>query len=474
MGNKALYLLLLATLAAGYLLGTWMQHDRDSRAKVTTASSEKKPRFYRHPMTPDVISDHPQKDDMGMDYIPVFDEAPEEGSPKILYYRNPMNPEITSPEPMKDSMGMDYIPVYDDESTNTGRFRITPEKIQKLGVQTEIAQPRRISVPISAVGKLEIDEGQLHVISPRFEGWINRVMVNTTGALVRKGDALLQLYSPSILASEEEYLVARSNQARLENSTSQSRDVAAELTRSALERLRLWKIPEIEIQRLQTTGKASINITLFAPSDGTVIEKPTLEGMRFMPGEILYKIANLKTIWMMAEVFEQDIARVRVGQPVTLVVNGYPEQAFVGKVSFIYPILSPETRTVRVRIEMANPQGMLKPAMFGNVTIQGVAHDAVVTIPESGVLDTGRRQIAFVRLQDRGFEPRELRLGARGDGYVEVIQGIDSGEAVVVGANFLIDAESNLKAAVQGMGSKLNEDQKINTGESSPSKHEGQ
>lgn len=449
MSSKTFIIVAVIALMLGYLLGYGTHTNKDGQQ--IAGNSTKTAKFYRHPMNPEVISDHPQKDDMGMDYIPVYEDAPAKASKKILLYRNPMNPEVTSPTPMQDSMGMDYIPVYADDSSASQAFQLSPEKIQKLGVRSEEAKAQQILKVIQAVGSIEIDEALKHIVSPRFEGWINHLFVNTTGALVKRGQPLLQVYSPSVLTSEEEYLVAKSNQNRLDRSSSQSRDVASELTRSSLERLRLWDIPEAEIRRLQSSSKASSSITLVSPADGVITDKPSVEGMRFMPGEVLYKIANLESVWLIAEIFEQDMAEVKVGQVAIFTVNSYPDRTFRGKVTFISPSINPETRTVRVRIQMANPKGLLKPSMYGNVSLEGVTHDVQVAIPESAILDSGVRKVAFVMRDGNKFEPRELSLGVRGNGYVEVLNGITLGEHVVVSGNFLIDAESNLRAAVRGM-----------------------
>lgn len=465
MSSKNIIIVAVIALILGYLLGYEAHTKKDDPLGINSTATKKTAKFYRHPMNPEVISDHPQKDDMGMEYIAVYNDS-STGIPKrVLFYRNPMNPEVTSSTPMQDAMGMDYIPVYADESSEGRAFQLSPEKIQKLGVKSEEAKAREILKVIQTVGSIEADESLKHVVSPRFEGWINRLIVNTTGAPVKKGQPLLELYSPSVLTSEEEYLVAKSNQNRLDRSSSQSRDVASELTHSALERLRLWNIPEAEIRRLQSSNKASSNITLLSPTDGVITDKPSVEGMRFMPGEVLYKIANLESVWLVAEIFEQDMAEVKVGQISTLSVNSYPDHAFQGKVTFISPYLNPETRTIRVRIQMANPKGLLKPAMYGNVALEGVTHHVQAAIPESAILDSGLRKVAFVMLSGNKFEARELSLGVHGNGYVEVLSGLTAGERVVTSGNFLIDAESNLRAAVRGMEGQRSstEDEKAHT-----------
>lgn len=449
---KSSHALLLATvtLAVGVTLGyTALSPTR----KSTGQEAAKQPLYYRHPMNPQVTSDHPQKDEMGMDYVPVYAEPPIQAPAErqVLHYRNPMNPAVISPTPQKDSMGMDYLPVYADEAMDDTSVRITPEKIQKLGVRTETAAPRRLSRQLLAVGTVAIDERRQQVVTARVEGWITRLWVNTTGQPVRRGQALMEVYSPSVLSAEEEYLIAARGQEDLLLASPESQATAKQLTASALQRLRLWQIPEAELKRLQTEGKAAATITLTAPGAGLVMEKLAVEGMRFMPGEPLLRMADLSTVWLMADVFEQDLGAVRPGQTVKLSVDAYPGKVFNGRVAFVYPTLNPDTRTVKVRIELPNPQGLLKPAMFGNVELAETGQTARVAVPDAAVLDSGTRQIVIVRVGEAYFQPRTVQLGRRGDGYVEILNGVMAGENVVVGANFLIDAESNLRAALRGM-----------------------
>jgi membrane fusion protein, copper/silver efflux system len=447
-----------AALSLGLILGFRFERSRSLLPTATTVEPDapKKPLYYRHPMNPAVTADRPQKDEMGMDYVPVYAEdasAVQATSPrKVLHYRNPMNSSEISPLPKKDSMGMDYLPVYEGETGGNQGIRIAPEKIQKLGVRTEEAAPRRLPRLVRAVGTVVIDERRQHLVTARFEGWIRRLYVNATGQHVKRGQALLELYSPAVLTSEEEYLIASAGRRDLRKAGSQSRTTAEQLAASALERLRLWQIPEGELQRLQVEGKPSPTVTLTAPSDGVVLDKPAVEGMRFMPGEPLFRIADLSMVWLLADVFEQDLGAVRQGQAVTLHVNAYPSKRFRGRVGFVYPTLSAETRTGKVRIELPNPEGLLMPAMYGSVELEQPGLRASVTVPDSAVLDSGTRQVVLVRHGEETFEPRTVRLGQQGDGYVELLSGVRAGETVVVGANFLIDAESNLKAALRGMG----------------------
>ena len=379
--------------------------------------------------------------------------APVKSERNVLYYRNPMGLADTSPTPKKDAMGMDYTPVYDEAAAPAGQLKISLDKVQKLGVKTEAVALRKMKGSVRAVGQFQLDERRLFSVTSKFEGYIEKLYVNVTGQNVMRGQPLMEVYSPQLLAAEEEYLVAWNGRQTLENATEEARAGVGQLAESALKRLHNWGISAGELQRLQREGKAARTLTVHAPASGVVMEKSAVQGMRFMPGEPLFKIADLSAIWLMIEVFEQDLSRVRVGQPVKIHVEAYPEREFNGKVASIYPIVSPDTRSVKVRVELANPGGQLKPDMYASAQLAVAGAKAeVITVPDSAVIDSGVRQIVLVSHGAGLFEPREVKLGMRSDGYAEVLQGLSVGEAVVVRANFLIDAESNLKAALGGFG----------------------
>jgi Cu(I)/Ag(I) efflux system membrane fusion protein len=378
-----------------------------------------------------------------------------EGKKKILYYRNPMGLPDTSPVPKKDSMGMDYVPVYEGEDEQSGgTVKISLDKVQKLGVKTATVTLREMSHTVRAVGTIELDERQVYAVSPKFEGWIERLHVNTTGQQVARGQPLMEVYSPDLITAQQEYLIARKGVEAVREGSPEFQASMQQLVTSALQRLRNWDISDEELNRLEKEGTARQTVTLRSPVSGVVLEKPPLKGIRFMPGEALYKISNLSSLWLLADVFEQDLALVRQGQPAKITVNAYPGKSFVGKVAFLYPTLTPETRTVKVRVELANRGGLLKPAMYASVEfLAGRAKGKVLTVPDSAVLDSGTRQIVLVQRGEGTFEPRQVKLGMYGDGYVEVLEGLTTGETVVTSANFLIDAESNLRAALGSFGS---------------------
>jgi Cu(I)/Ag(I) efflux system membrane fusion protein len=376
---------------------------------------------------------------------------------KVLFYRNPMGFPDTSPVPKKDPMGMDYVPVYEDGEQEpdmpVGAVKISLDKVQLLGVRSEPVLPRELTRTVHAVGTIQANERLLFTVAPRFEGWIEKLHVNTTGQSVMRGQPLMEVYSPDLVTAQEEYLIALRGARELKDSSTEAQAVMQRQAEDALRRLRNWEIADEELQALQRDGKASRLLVYRSAASGVVLQKPGVQGMRFMPGEALFEIADLSSVWLLADVSEQDIGLVHLGQEAKLGIVAYPGKAFSGKVIFLYPTIDAATRTAKVRIELANPGGLLKPAMFANVELAaGQARGEVLAVPESAVLDSGARQVVLVRRGEGLFEPRTVRLGMRADGYIEIAEGLQAGEEVVVRANFLIDAESNLKAALETFG----------------------
>jgi RND family efflux transporter MFP subunit len=382
--------------------------------------------------------------------------APEQGGRKILYYRNPMGLPDTSPTPKKDSMGMDYIAVYEGEVEDTsGAVKISTAKVQRLGVRTAAVERRVLDAVVRATGRVEVDERRLATITPKFEGYVEKLYVNATGQYVARGTPLFEAYSPELLATQREYAIAAQGLAQVKGADEATVAGMKRLADSALERLRNWDVTDEQIAQLAARGQPVRALTFRAPASGVVIERKAVQGMRFMPGEMLYQIADLSTVWVIADVFEQDIGRVRVGQPAAVLLAAYPGTRFDGRVAYIYPILKAETRSAQVRIELANPGGRIKPAMYAQVELPA-AGVSVLAVPNSAVIDSGTRRVVLIDQGEGRFEPREVRLGAHGDEFVTVLEGLKEGERVVVAANFLIDAESNLKAALGGMAGGSN------------------
>jgi RND family efflux transporter MFP subunit len=390
---------------------------------------------------------------------PAQAAAPKER--KLRFYRNPMGLADTSPTPKKDSMGMDYIAVYEGEEddaasdTGAGALKISAEKIQKLGVRTEAAALRVLDKAVRATGRIEADERRSFTIAPKFEGYVEKLFVNATGQAVAKGQVLFEAYSPDLVAAQREYAIAKQGVQGLGQAGPEAQKSMQQLADASLARLRNWDVSDEQLKALAASAAPQRTLGFRSPVAGIVSEKKVLQGMRFMPGDALYQVSDLSSVWVMADVAEQDIASLKVGARATVRINAYPDKSFQAALTTIYPTLNAETRSVPVRLELANPGGLLKPGMFAEVQLAAGAQHKVLTVPLSAVIDSGARQVLLVQkgdAKDGRFEPREVKLGARSDNYLEVLQGLQEGEQVVVSANFLIDAESNLKAAIAGFG----------------------
>jgi len=468
--NKVILWTALVAASLGAAGGYWLAWRHASGAAPAVVQAEKKPLYYRNPMNGAVTSPVPAKDEMGMDYVPVYAEQNPPSPPfpkggdadksrtgkperKILYYRNPMGLPDTSPVPKKDSMGMDYVPVYAEEETREGAnvLRVSTEKIQRLGVKTAPVESTEIAHTVRSLGLVEADERRLYNVTLRFDGFIEKLYVNATGQAVRRGEPLFELYSPDLVSAQREYLTARSAQAALSEAEPWMQSGMQGLTDSSLERLRNWGISDAELANLEKQGRARHALVVRSPASGIVMEKSAVAGVRAMAGDTLFKIADLSMVWIIAEVYEQDIGLIAPGQKVHARLDAYPGRTFEGKVGFIYPTLNAATRTAKVRVELPNPNGLLKPMMYARLEIGAGAHRALA-VPRSAVLESGRRTLVLVDLGEGRFEPRAVQLGLRGEDMVEILEGLREGEEVVVSANFLIDAESNLKAALGAFG----------------------
>jgi len=361
--------------------------------------------------------------------IPALAAGPCDGG-KVKYYRNPMGAPDVSPTPKKDSMGMDYIPVCEDESraTNDNSIKIDLDRVQRLGVRTETVEERPLVRSVRAFASIQYDERRRTVIAPKFGGWIEKLYVNATGDVVSPGQKLFDVYSPELNVLQQEFVLSHG-------------------AGGADGRLRNLDYPAAELDRLRRGDRAPRTIAVPAPAAGTVVEKTAVEGMRYQPGETLFRIVDTSTMWVIAEVYEQDLAFVKVGDMARVTVNAWPDRPFDGKVGFIYPGLAKESRTARLRIEVANPDGLLRADMAATVEIEsrlGVG----IAVPQSAVIDSGKRQVVLVERGAGHYEPRPVKLGAHVPGYAQVLDGLKAGERVVTSAAFLIDAESNLRAAL--------------------------
>jgi Cu(I)/Ag(I) efflux system membrane fusion protein len=417
----------------------------------TPAAADRTPLYYRDPNGAPLWSAGPKKNPEGREYLPVFEdgqtaaERPKpkkaDGSRKILYYRNPMGLPDTSPVPKKDPMGMNYVPVYEGDDADDGTIKLSPGKIQRTGVKSEPAERRPIRVSVKAPGTIQLDERRVSVIAMRAESFVQKVADVTTGTRVKAGQPLMQIYSSAVASAAAEYL-----------STITSRTTAGieSYGRGSRQRLINLDVPEQVIAEMEKSHVAPVTVQWSAPRDGIVLERSAIEGMRANPGDVLFRIADISVVWALVDVAERDLGNISVGQPVTIRARSFAGRSFSGKIAVIYPQVNRDTRTARVRIELANADFALLPDMYVDANIDTADASPVLAVPDSSVLDTGSRQAVLVDKGEGRFEPREVKLGRRGGGYIEVRDGLAAGEAVVTSANFLIDAESNLKAALKG------------------------
>ncbi len=413
--------------------------------------------YYRAPDNAPLWSAVPKQDRQGRSYIPVYDDEEPSfdakrpkaqaalGPRKVLYYRNPMGLPDTSPIPKKDAMGMDYIPVYDDEGTDDGNaIKVSLDRVQRSGVRTEPAETREITRPVRGVGTIKPDERRLTVVALRADGYIEDLFVNATGQTVRTGQPLFRVYSKDIQVAQAD-LIAAAN--------AMGDGAAGKISppiNGTMQRLRNLAVPESRIKEVLATRTNPRTIDWPSPAAGTVIDKRVVNGQQVLAGAELYRIADLSQVWVIAEVAESDLSGIKVGTPAVVTLRAYPNDPIEGRVGFIYPDIKPETRTARVRIELPNPDGRLKIDMYADVLFRtGAGETPVVAVPDSAVIDSGSRQVVFVARGEGRFEPRLVKLGRRGEGYVEIREGVRPGEEVVTAATFLIDSESNLRAALK-------------------------
>ena len=409
--------------------------------------------YYRDPDGKPFYSLTPKKTPDGRDYRAVpagadvsFDDPAEVAAApsadrKIKYYRNPMGLPDVSPTPRKDSMGMDYIAVYEGEDSDDGSVKVSQGKIQRTGVKSEPAARRVIRTMIRAPGTIQLDERRVSVIAMRAESYVQKVADVTTGAHVVKGQPLMEIYSPAMSSAAAEYI-----------STLNSKVTGGDgpYGRGSRQRLMNLDVPDAAIVALEKSRNVPIGIEWTSPRDGIVLERNAIEGMRAQPGDVLFRIADHSVVWAIVDVAERDLGSVAVGKRTIVRARSFPGREFLGKINVIYPQINKETRTARVRVELPNPELLLLHDMYIDAEIDTGSPEPVLAVPESAVMDSGTRQAVLVDKGEGRFEPREVKLGHRGEGYVEIREGLAEDDPVVVSANFLIDAESNLKAALKG------------------------
>jgi RND family efflux transporter MFP subunit len=387
-------------------------------------------------------------------------EAPPKpsGERRIAYYRSPMDPTVRSDRPAKDAMGMDFIPVYEDEVGGAapsipGRAGITlsAEKRQLLGVRSEPVTRDRLTRVIRTVGRIAVDERRLHHIHTKYDGYVEHLYVDFTGKLVKQGEPLLSIYSPDLVATQQEYLLAYQAHKRMaESGIASVAQSSLDLLEATRQRLLLWDIRAEDIESLERAGKVGRTLDLHAEVGGYVVQKMAFHGMRVTPADALFDIADLSHVWVLADVYESDLPLVRVGMDGEMTVPYLPGKKWRGSVSYVDPTVEEKTRTVKVRIELWNEGQQLKPDMFADVLLRADLGEGLI-VPESAVIDSGRRKLVFLDRGEGRFEPREVQLGVKLANGFQVLSGLANSDSVVVSANFLLDSESSLKAALAGM-----------------------
>jgi membrane fusion protein, copper/silver efflux system len=455
-------LVLIGTTAAavvvgavgGYRLGTGQWPTWHSillhMAGQKSVSSEDAPGertilYWKHPDGEADFSPTRKKTADGRHYVPVYEDQEADFKEakhakeakarnkdrRVLYYRNPMGLPDTSPVPKKDWMGMDYIPVYEGEEDDGSTIKVSLAKVQRAGVRTEAAEMRRIVRPVRAPAVAKPDERTLWSVTLRADGFVEELYVNETGKHVHAGEPLFRFYSQQVVKAQIDERIGGPT--------------------ADLQRLRNLGLPQTVLDQIRASRTTLMSIDWPAPITGVVMEKKAISGQMFKAGEELYRLADLTSIWVIADVAEQDIAQVRVGAPAKITFRAFPDQPFDGRVTFVLHELDARTRTGKVRIEVKNPEHRIKHEMYADVEIDAGEGDGKrLTVPVSAVIDSGNRQVVIVERGEGLFEPRPVKLGLRGDGFIEIREGLKAGDKVVVAATFLIDAESNLRAALRG------------------------
>ena len=455
---------ILATLVTVHFVARGpANHAGDDRRASQAGSPGEKQTRYHCPMHPTFVADRPGNCPIcGMQLVPLEDPQPGEPqpapgapAPKKVVYRSTMNPGEFSDRPGKDSMGMDMVPVeVEEERAGAPKIEgfapvgISTRKQQLIGVRTEVVGKAPFVRKIRAVGRVTPDETRLHHVHTKTEGWVEILHVNTTGEKVRKGQPVLAIYSPELVASQEEYLLAlRLRQASPGTSLPQLTRSSDDLVESARRRLLQYDLAPEQIEELERTGRASRTVTLLAPISGYVTQRNVTQGEKIGPDSTLLDIADLTHVWVIASIYEYELPFVRVGQTAAVTLSYLPGRTFRGRVTLISPVLEEATRTAQVRLEFENQDLALKPEMYADVAIESDLGERLA-LPESAVLASGTRYIVFVAQGEGYFEPREVRLGVRLPDIVEVLAGLSEGDRVVTSGTFFVDSESKLKAAL--------------------------
>jgi len=440
-------------------------------AGSSSDSEERKILYYQDPMNPSITSPTPKKAPDGMDFVPVY-ENPKSGSgqKKIAYYQDPMHPWFTSDKPgTAPDCGMDLVPVYEGDENVEG-IKIDPVTVQNIGVKIETVKKQKLNNVIRTTGKVDYDETKVTTITTKIMGWVEKLFVDYTGKYISKGQPLFEIYSPELVSTQEEYLQAIRYLKKVSNSSDEIKNGAQELVNSAKRRLQYWDISEKDINEIENNNAPKKTLTIYSQVNGTVVDKMIYKGQQIMAGMELYKVADLSNVWVMADIYQIDLPWIKLGQKVDLELSYLPGKTYTGTVTYIYPYLNEETKTIKVRTEVRNTSNYdFKPGMFSTLKLVSPISVEAIVVPDQAIIRTGERTIAVMSLGGGYFDPREVKLGVSSEGLVQVLEGIKDGEKIVVSSQFLIDSESNLKSAIQQMRghegmdmSKPMDEQKLN------------
>lgn len=461
MASKRLSLITLIVLVLfAFAAGTQLDRfglfgDHAGHDHATPASGDNgEPVQYTCGMHPMIISDEPgQCPICGMDLTPLKKGGTASGERRIKHWVAPMDPTYIRDEPGKSPMGMDLVPVYEDEDASLSTITIDPVVRQNMGVRTAPVERRDLSRSIRTVGLVEYDEPNRFTVTAKISGWIERLHVDQLGQTVRKGEPLLEIYSPELVSAQEEYLLALDNHASLVGSRfPEIAQGASRLLEAARRRLSLWDISAAQIERLAESRQVRRTLTLHAPYQGVVTAKMMNEGGYVKPGMPLFEISDISKVWVMADIYEFELPWVRAGLPARIRLPFVGGREIDATIAYVYPYVEPKTRTVKARLEIDNPDFDLKPAMYVNVVVSADPVHDVLSVPVEAVINSGTERLVFVALGDGRFEPRRIKAGLQDDdGLLQVLAGLHAGERVVTSAQFMFDSESRLREAVQKM-----------------------
>ena len=413
--------------------------------------------FYREEIIPyvkDIVLGKPAPEHKEVTAQDASKQAKKKKERKILYWTDPMIPGFKSDKPGKSPMNMDMVPVYaDEEEVAAGIVRIDPATVKSINVRTEKVIKKPLRRSIRTTGRIDYDERKVTHIHTKIQGWVEKLYIDFTGKEVNKGDMLLEVYAPELVTAQEEYLLALEYEKSLRDSKTEEVSSGAKfLLESARKRLQLFDVAEHQIKELEETRKPKKTLHIHSPTHGIVIQKNLLEGMFVTPETHLYVIADISKIWVYADIYEYEVPWIKVGQETEMTLSYFSGKLFKGVVTYIYPYLQAETRTVKVRMEFDNPDWELKPDMYANVKLESKIAESAILVPAEAVIRSGVRDIIIVSKGEGVFEPRDVNVGVdTGDGYLQILEGVKAGEDVVTSAQFLIDSESKLKEAVEKM-----------------------